>query len=136
MSDAIKHIRDEIFPGRQRIGAHALCMQHSPTARRRPTPLVAGLKVSRFKTSSSQCDGHAVERRHTDRRLCSLTPQHFDKKQRPVARSVVRHVTTVVQQSVRISLVGPQYFHPLCRPALCKTNGGKTRFILRKGCGN
>jgi len=34
MSDAIKHITDAIFflSGRQRIGAHALCMQHSPSA--------------------------------------------------------------------------------------------------------
>jgi len=34
MPDAIKHITDDIFflSGRQRIGAHALCMQHSPTA--------------------------------------------------------------------------------------------------------
>jgi len=34
MSDAIKHITDDIFflSGRQRIGAHALCVQHSPTA--------------------------------------------------------------------------------------------------------
>jgi len=34
MSDAIKHITDDIFllSGRQRIGAHALCGQHSPTA--------------------------------------------------------------------------------------------------------
>jgi len=32
MSDAIKHITDEIFlSGRQRIAANALCMQHSPT---------------------------------------------------------------------------------------------------------
>jgi len=30
MLDAIKHIKDDIFflSGRQRIGAHALCMQH------------------------------------------------------------------------------------------------------------
>ena len=34
MSDTIKHIIDDIFflSGKQRIGAHALCMQHSPTA--------------------------------------------------------------------------------------------------------
>ena len=33
MSDAIKHITDDIFlSGIQRIGAHALCVQHSPTA--------------------------------------------------------------------------------------------------------
>jgi len=33
MSDAIKHITDDIFlPGRQRIDAYALCMQRSPTA--------------------------------------------------------------------------------------------------------
>jgi len=33
MSDAVKHITDDIFLlGRQRIGAHALCAQHSPTA--------------------------------------------------------------------------------------------------------
>jgi len=34
MSDAIKHITDDIFflSGRQRIGAHALCVQHSSTA--------------------------------------------------------------------------------------------------------
>ena len=34
MSDAIKHITDNIFflSGSQRIGAHALCMQRSPTA--------------------------------------------------------------------------------------------------------
>jgi len=32
--NAIKHITDDIFflSGRQRIGAHALCVQHSPTA--------------------------------------------------------------------------------------------------------
>jgi len=34
MSDAIKHITDDIFflSGRLCIGAHALCMQHSPNA--------------------------------------------------------------------------------------------------------
>ena len=32
MSDAVKHIADDIFSGRQRTGAHALCVQHSPTA--------------------------------------------------------------------------------------------------------
>jgi len=34
MLDAIKHITDDIFflSWRQHIGAHALCMQHSPTA--------------------------------------------------------------------------------------------------------
>jgi len=32
MSDAVKHIADDIFSGRQRIGAYALCVQHSPTA--------------------------------------------------------------------------------------------------------
>jgi len=34
MSDAIKHITDDIFflSGSQRIGAHALCVQHSPNA--------------------------------------------------------------------------------------------------------
>jgi len=33
MLDAIKHITDDIFlSGRQRVGAHALCIQHSPTA--------------------------------------------------------------------------------------------------------
>jgi len=34
MSDAIKHITGDIFflSGRQCIGAHALCMQHNPTA--------------------------------------------------------------------------------------------------------
>jgi len=33
MSDAIKHITDDIFLSRrQRTGAHALCMQYGPTA--------------------------------------------------------------------------------------------------------
>jgi len=33
MLNAIKHITDDIFLwGREHIGAHALCMQHSPTA--------------------------------------------------------------------------------------------------------
>jgi len=34
MSDAIIHFTDDIFflSGRQRIGAHALCVQHTPTA--------------------------------------------------------------------------------------------------------
>jgi len=34
MLDAIKHITGDIFflSGRQRIGAHALCVQHNPTA--------------------------------------------------------------------------------------------------------
>jgi len=34
MSDAIKCITDDIFfiSGRQSIGAHELCMQHSPNA--------------------------------------------------------------------------------------------------------
>jgi len=33
MLNAIKHITDDIFlSGRQCIGAHALCVQHSPTA--------------------------------------------------------------------------------------------------------
>jgi len=34
MPDAIKHITDDIcfLSGRQRIGAHALCMQHNQTA--------------------------------------------------------------------------------------------------------
>jgi len=35
MSDAIKHITDDSFfflSVRQRIGAHALCVQHSPSA--------------------------------------------------------------------------------------------------------
>jgi len=33
MSDAIKHVTDDIFLSeRQRVGAHALCVQHSLTA--------------------------------------------------------------------------------------------------------
>jgi len=34
MSDAVKHITDDILflSLRQRIGAHALCVQHSPIA--------------------------------------------------------------------------------------------------------
>jgi len=32
MSDAIKHITDDIFlSGRQRTGTYALCVQHNPT---------------------------------------------------------------------------------------------------------
>ena len=76
------------------------------------------MKISGFKTGSSQCDGHVVKRSQTYLRLHLSTPQHFDEKQGPVTLSVLHHATTVVHQRVSVILIKPEQLQQLRRRSL------------------